>query len=207
MTTIYHITHLRNLPNIIQDGGLWCDRGVMQRKLAYVSIAHQHIKDRRARKTVPGKPGGQLADYVPFYFAPRSPMLYVISQGGVAGYSEGQQPILHLVSSAEAVQAAGLPFTFADGHAEMDISRFFTDLHDLNKIDWAVMQSRQWADTLEDGDRKRRRQAEFLVQRFFPLSLIERIGVINHTLRLQVTALFPDPRSRPPISIEPTWYY
>jgi hypothetical protein len=207
MTAIYHITHLRNIPNIIKDGGLWCDQVVMQRKLAYVSIAHQHIKDRRAQKSVPGMPGSKLADYVPFYFAPRSPMLYVISKGGVAGYSGGQQPILHLVSSAEAIQAAGLTFTFTDGHAEMDISRFFTELRDLNKIDWDVMQSRQWADTLEDGDRKRRRQAEFLVQRFFPLNLIERIGVINHTLRLQVTALFPDPGSRPSISLEPAWYY
>lgn len=68
MTAIYHITHLRNLPNIVKDGGLWCDQIVMQRKLAYVSIAHQHIKDRRAKKTVPCVPGGKLADYVPPLF-------------------------------------------------------------------------------------------------------------------------------------------
>jgi hypothetical protein len=207
MTAIYHITHLRNLPNIVRDGGLWCDQVVMQRQLAYVSIAHQHIKDRRARKMVPCAPGGKLADYVPFYFAPRSPMLYVINRGGVQGYTEGQRPILHLVSSAETVQVAGLSFAFTDGHAEMDISRFFTDLHDLDKVDWEMMQATYWNDTLQDGDRKRRRQAEFLVHQFFPLKLIERIGVINHTLRLQVTALFPDLASRPPITIEPAWYY
>ncbi len=166
MTAIYHITHLRNLPNIINDGGLWCDQVVMQRKLAYVSIAHQHIKDRRARKAVPGAPGGKLADYVPFYFAPRSPMLYAINMGNVQDYADGQRPIVHLVSSAEAVQVAGLPFTFTDGHAEMDISRFFTDLHDLDKVDWEMMQAKYWNDTLQDGDRKRRRQAEFLVHQF-----------------------------------------
>jgi hypothetical protein len=207
MTAIYHITHLRNLPNILRDGGLWCDQIVSQRQLAYVSIAHQHIKDRRARKAVNGAAGGMVADYVPFYFAPRSPMLYAISRGSVAGYTDGQNPIVHLVSSAEAVQTAGLTFAFTDGHAEMDISRFFTDLRDLDKVDWDIMTARYWNDTLQDGDRKRRRQAEFLVHRFFPLSLVERIGVINHTLRLQVTALFPDPDSRPPITLEPAWYY
>jgi hypothetical protein len=207
MTAIYHITHLRNLPNIIKDGGLWCDQIVMQRNLAYVSIAHQHIKERRARKAVECVAGGMLADYVPFYFAPRSPMLYIINKGGVAGYSEGQRPILHLVSSAEAVRAAGLPFAFTDGHAEMDISRFFTDLRDLDKVDWGIMQARYWNDTLQDGDRKRRRQAEFLVHQFFPLSLIERIGVINQKMSWQVSALFLVSAQKPLITIEPTWYY
>ena len=86
MTDIFHITHIRNLQNIINDGGLWCDRVVSQRNLAHVSIAHQHIKDRRAQKNVPIPPHGVVADYVPFYFAPRSPMLYSISRGNVEGY-------------------------------------------------------------------------------------------------------------------------
>ena len=80
MTAIYHITHLRNLQNILRDGGLWCDHIVEERNLAHVSIAYQHIKDRRARKQVPCGPGGTVSDYVPFYFAPRSPMLYVINR-------------------------------------------------------------------------------------------------------------------------------
>lgn len=98
-------------------------------------------------------------------------MLYAIHKGNVQTYTEGQKPILHLVSSAEVVQEAGLAFTFTDGHAEMDISTFFTDLNDLEKIDWDIMQSRYWYDTLKDGDRKRRRQAEFLVHSFFPWRL------------------------------------
>ena len=117
MTAIYHITHLRNLPNILKDGGLWCDHIVSEGNLAHVSIAHQHIKDRRAAKHVPVSAGGTLAEYVPFYFAPRSPMLYAIHRGNVIGYAEGQKPILHLVSSAEAVQKAKIPFAFTDGHA------------------------------------------------------------------------------------------
>jgi hypothetical protein len=207
MTAIYHITHIRNLSNILRDGGLWCDRVVMQRNLAHVGIAHQHIKDRRAQKTVPCAPGGVVADYVPFYFAPRSPMLYVISRGGVENYSEGQRPILHLVSSAEAVLAVNLPFTFTDGHADMDISRYFTSLKDLDQIDWNIMASRYWHDTDQYGDRKRRRQAEFLVHQFFSFALIESIGVINLTMAHQVTGLLQPLVKKPDVKVMPAWYY
>ena len=207
MTEIYHITHIRNLPNIIRDGGLWCDHIVSDRNLAHVSIAHQHIKDRRSAKQVPCSAGGTLANYVPFYFAPRSPMLYAISRGYVQGYNDGQGPILHLVSSIEAVQRNNLPFAFTDGHAEMDISRFFVNLEDLDQIDWRIMEETIWRDTLQDGDRKRRRQAEFLVHHFFPLDLIEEIGVMNKTVAQNASMLLKKITRKPVLKIAPTWYY
>lgn len=80
MTDIYHITHISNLPSIIQHGGLYCDNLIPQRNLHPQGIAHQHIKERRARRIVNVAAGGTLADYVPFYFAPRSPMLYAAPQ-------------------------------------------------------------------------------------------------------------------------------
>jgi hypothetical protein len=207
MTAIYHITHIRNLQNILADGGLWCDHIVSERNLAHVGIAHQHIKDRRAQKVVPCAPGGMVADYVPFYFAPRSPMLFSIHKGNIEGYQDGQRPLLHLVSSAEAVQSAGFPLIFTDGHAEMDISRFFTSLQDLKEIDWEIMRSSYWANTLEDGDRKRRRQAEFLVWQFFPLDLVETIGVINQSMAQQVSGLLQPLAKKPVIQVQPAWYY
>ncbi len=207
MTAIYHITHIRNLPNILKDNGLWCDRLATQRGLAFVNIAHPHIKERRMQKQVPCAPGGCVADYVPFYFAPRSPMLYAIHRRNVAAYQEGQALILHLVSTVEAVQTAGIPFVFTDGHAEMDLSRFFTSLTALNQVDWDVMKSRYWNDTPQDGDRKRRRQAEFLVQRFFPFNLFHAIGVMNQTVADQVRALIPLEMPVPVIRLEPAWYY
>lgn len=207
MTDIYHITHIRNLPGILKDGGLWCDRVVSQRNLAHVSIAHQHIKDRRAQKNVPIPPHGVVADYVPFYFAPRSPMLYSISRGNVEGYQGGQSEVLHLVSSAEAVLQIGLPFVFTDGHAEMSISHFYQDLQDLAKIDWEVMRSVYWNDTNTDGDRKRRRQAEFLVHEFIPFSLLERIGVAGQRMAKITSALLAELEQKPLIEVKPAWYY
>jgi len=148
-----------------------------------------------------------LADYVPFYFAPRSPMLYTINRGNVEGYQEGQRPIVHLVSSAEAVRAAGLSFAFTDGHADMDISHFFNDLQDLERVDWNVMSSKYWSDTLGDGDRKRRRQAEFLVYQFFPITRIETIGVINQNMADRVTQFIETLGLELSVQAQPTWYY
>ncbi len=68
-------------------------------------------------------------------------------------YSEGQATVVHLVSSAQRVHAAGLEFVFTDGHAIMAISDFFQDLRDLDRVDWKVMQARYWADTQADADR------------------------------------------------------
>ena len=88
-------------------------------------------------------------------------MLYVISRGGVEGYTDGQEPVIHLRSTAEAVKKAGLSWVFTEGHADMGYTDFFDDLKDLDKIDWDLMQARYWHDTNNDPDRTRRRQAEF----------------------------------------------
>lgn len=43
---IYHITHVRNLPSILQERGLWCGKQAVERGIAHVNIGHQHIKAR-----------------------------------------------------------------------------------------------------------------------------------------------------------------
>lgn len=207
MPPIYHITHLRNLATILDHGCLWCDRERIGQELGSVGIAYQHIKDRRARKRVPVGRGGTLADYVPFYFAPRSPMLYAIYRGLVPGYDGGQSSVVHLVTSTEAVAAEPLPFVFTNGHADMAFSRFYDDLRDLDQVDWAIMSERYWNDTPEDGDRKRRRQAEFLVHTSLPWRLVEEIGVMSKKVADEVSAALEGAGHRPPVVVRSGWYY
>jgi hypothetical protein len=207
LTPIYHITHVTNLPAMLEQGGLWCDRESAQRGLANVGIAHAHIKERRSKRVVPVGPGGTLADYVPFYFAPRSPMLYAIYRNQVATYQGGQADIVHLVSNAESVQANGRAFVFSDGHADMAISSFFTDLADLKHLDWKMMKETYWNDTPPDGDRKRRRQAEFLAHEFFPWSLVSEIGVIDEAMAGKVNLLLAGGAHVPIAHVRRNWYY
>ncbi|MHB8843992.1 MAG: type II toxin-antitoxin system toxin DNA ADP-ribosyl transferase DarT [Nitrospirota bacterium] len=207
MTAIYHITHIDNLQRIFESGGLHCDATMCSNGVECVGIAHNHIKERRARTIVPILPGGTLADYVPFYFAPRSPMLYSIHTGYVAGYEGGQESVLHLVSSAEAVNEQRLKFVFTNGHAVIAFSNFFNDLDDLDKIDWAIMKATYWNDTDADNDRKRRRQAEFLVHEFFPWELIEKIGVINENMARKVKSALAGCAHKPVVTVQQKWYY
>ena len=206
-TSIYHITPIENLRMILEAGELRAKRALDQEDTGYTNIAHQTIQDRRAHTPVPCGPGGVLHDYVPFYFGPRSPMLYTISRGNVEGFSGGQQSIIHLVSTVQTVQVARLGFVFADGHGIMAITDFYDDLAQLDEVDWPLMNSRYWFDTDDDLDRKRRRQAEFLVHERFPVSLIQGIGVISQQKKIETEALLAEFGLAIPVFVRPVWYY
>ncbi|MCS6829331.1 MAG: DUF4433 domain-containing protein [Armatimonadota bacterium] len=204
---IYHITHHSNLPRILTAGGLLCDKEASDG--CAVSIAYADLKQRREHVAVPCEPGGVLADYVPFYFAPRSPMLYAIHKGFVSHYAGGQNEIVYIASSVQTVQRRRLPFVFTDGHPVVRITRFFNRLNNLNQLDWQIMRARAWHNTEDDPDRKRRRQAEFLVYRFFPWEAVEMLGVVDLEMRERVLTYLHDhaQQSVPPVYLRSSWYY
>jgi hypothetical protein len=205
-TPIYHITHVRNLRSMLAKGGLGSPNELRRRRIAFTSIANPDIQLSRSGTYVPCGPGGRVHDYVPFFFAPRPPMLYAIDRGGVAGYVEGQRPVIYLVSTAQTVQADGRQFVFCDGHSIMAISEFFGDLSRLERVDWDVMR-RYWMDTRDDPDRKRRRQAEFLVFGHCPWRLIQEIGVRDREMKAHVEAELRDAGHKPPVVVRREWYY
>ncbi|QDI90444.1 DUF4433 domain-containing protein [Salicibibacter halophilus] len=165
-TLLYHITDYRNLPSILDNGGLAAHSRVSGNKISYTDIAHHSIQSRRSKISVSAAPRGMLHDYVPFYFSPRSPMLYAIHRKNVEGFSGTQDDIIYLVTSTDVIKDGGKDFVFTDGHAIMLWTEFYNELSHLDKIDWEVMDSIYWNDTDQDPDRTRRRQAEFLVHKF-----------------------------------------
>lgn len=136
-------------------------------------------------------------------------MLYTIERRNTPDYQEGQERIIHLVSSVETVQNAQPPlrWLFTDGHADMEYSEFFSNIDDLDKVDWPLMTARFWNDTANDGDRKRRRQAEFLVHEFFPWMLVESIGVINEIVAEEARRILEGAAHQPALRVERAWYY
>jgi ssDNA thymidine ADP-ribosyltransferase, DarT len=206
-TYIYHITHIQNLSKILNVGCLWCDRERKEQNIETQGIAYDAIKERRSRRSVPTCQGGFVADYVPFYFAPRSPMLFAIHRGTVDNYQGGQESILHLVSKAEVIAEKNLPFTFTNGHAEMALTEFYENLGDLDKIDWDLMKSKHWNDIETDMNRKWRRQAEFLVHNRFPVDLIAGIGVLSERIKTEVEKILRAANIEIKVAVLPTWYY
>jgi len=208
-TPVYHLTHIDNLVSIIQSGGCLSFNQMQNQEIDHIDVAYETIQARRAQKSVPCGPGGCLHDYVPFFFAPRPPMLYAIHGGSVEGYEQGQTPLIHLVTTAQTVSNSSSEWVFTDGHATMAFSGFFDDLNDLNEIDWEVMESRYWNDTptLPDRDRKRRRQAEFLIKDCCPWELFSEIGVINSRMGSRAENILENNRHQPIVQIHGNWYY
>ncbi|REK76063.1 DUF4433 domain-containing protein [Paenibacillus paeoniae] len=206
-TFIYHITSIENLHSILNNNGLICTNQLNKTGNSFVNIAYEQIQSRRFEKQVPLPPYGNLHDYVPFYFAPRSPMLFTINQGNVPQFQGGQKPIIYLVSTVQLVISKKIPFVFTDGHAIMSYSDFFNDPGELEEIDWGIMTSRYWSDTTEYPDRKRKRQAEFLAFEFFPINSVIEIGVFSDTFQEQGLKVLQSKSINIPVNVRREWYY
>lgn len=207
MTAIYHITHVDNLPAILAADALWSDTRLTSKSAVPKAIAHDHIKQRRERTTVTVPPYGVVADYVPFYFCPRSPMLYAVKSGTVAGVAGVQQDILHLVLDAETLVGAGLACAHTDGNAASLPLAFFPGVAGLRKLRWDVINDTRWANTPDDNDRKRSKQAEFLVHDAVPWCHVQSIGAMTDATRDRAIAALATAAHRPPVTLQPDWYY
>lgn len=136
-------------------------------------------------------------------------MLLNLKTGRVPGYDQGQEPLIYLVTSVELVVDRGARFVFSDGHGLATFTGWYDDLERLDQIDWGLVGERYWADTPEDNDRKRRKQAEFLIWQSLDWSLIGSIGVLNQQAKQRVESILsqhPD-RRHPGVVARPNWYY
>jgi hypothetical protein len=169
-------------------------------------------------KLVPIAPGGNLHDYVPFHFAPRSPMLKTIDSGNVEGNEYRQDDIVHLITTVEAIVAAGLAFVFTNYHAVKAFAEFFDDLKDLDKIDWELFfeqprlggYCKYWHNPYSKPRyalRMETRSAEFLVRDSVPLAVLGQIAVRTELMADRVRGALANTGWSPDIKVIPGWYY
>jgi hypothetical protein len=201
---IFHFTHGRNLRSILADGELRPSASAA----TSIDIADTRIKTSRETRVVTCGPGGFVGDYVPFYFAPRSPMLFRIQQGGVEGVDGDPRALVYFATATERVAAAGLGFVITDGNAAAAVTRFVDDIDLLDAtVDWPLMRATYWSNTEEDGDRVRRRGAEFLVHGAVPLGLIDEIGVYNLAAKTRVDAILAEQGTELMVAVRQGWYF
>jgi hypothetical protein len=134
-------------------------------------------------------------------------MLYLINRRNPTTYDGGQEPVLHLVSSVERIAASNTPFVFTNRHAYLRTCQFYSDVSQLDELDWSTIRSRTWSNTEEDPDRQERKMAEFLAHRFVPWSAIEGIGVYSRSYVEDVQAILASRGSSTPTQIKQGWYY
>lgn len=198
---------MSNLPGIIASHGLFCDRACQSAKVPVRGVAYNSLKEKRARTVVEAGRGGHLSDYAPFYFGPRAPMLLPYKSGRVTGKPENQNEIVYLVSTTEVVASLGLPFAFTDGHPIKEPRAFFDDLQYLSRVDFSIMYQDEWFDTDQFPDRKRRRQAEFLVWEALPWNAVLALGVRTAQMFTWTQNLISTLPHKPVCEIHPEWYY
>lgn len=206
---LYHITHVDNLPSILASHGLWSDATMMARVGPTASIGMGEIKRRRLDLPVRCHPGDRVGDYVPFYFCPRSVMLYVIYRGNLPGmtYHGGQTPILHLEAdlreSVTWAESEGHRWAFTLSNAGAYYAEFRNHLCQINEVDWAAVSATDFRDpAIKEG-----KQAEFLVRDFFAWHLVQRIGVYSPLVYGKVQQVITKAAHRPSVEIRREWYY
>ncbi len=205
---IFHITHLDNLSATLADGCLLSDYEVQKTQNHRTVIGFDTIKRRRLEELpVSCHPSTNVGHYVPFYFCPRSPMLFVIHRRNAElTYQGGQDRIVHLVSRVDiALQnSAGRPWAFSDGNAGARYARFSNDLAQFNEfVDWNAVKATDWRDSTV----KERKQAEFLIHQEFPWSGFLAIGVINQSVADEVQRLLAEQGHCPTVVVKRDWYY
>lgn len=207
---IYRIEPFPALERIVRGGRILCYNEVTAQQAEAVSVGHRRIKEERRRKPIPLASGGVVADYVPFYFCPRPPMLLKIATGQVDdGDPIPEREMIHLVCDARHI-AQVATVCLSDGNAASATTRFFDDLDEGHQsIDWTAVQAKYWNNTEEHPDRMRRKQAEFLIHRQLPWNYVKLIGVRDSDMHTQVVELLQvlSPAHVPRVKVEPSWYY
>jgi hypothetical protein len=205
MTQIFRITHIHNLPFILQHG-LYCPNAELQDP-AFQPIGFPTLIEYRKERVVPVPPGGTLHDYIPFYFWYRSPMLYVISKGNDPEViPAAQADVVYIVSSVEALQQSGSQFVFTDRHAKLEYANFYNDPRDLTQLNWECIKTDQWGRQF-GPERREMKMAECLVHQHLPREAIIGIAVMNEHAKSLVNSYLSGNQLQIPVKVKPNFYF
>ena len=209
---IYHIVHFDRLTSIVADGHIWCDAKVARDGAPGTTIGKSDIKQRRLGLRISSHPGLRVGDCAPFYFCPRSVMLYLIYRANhpELAYRGGQGPIVHL--EADLRQSVAWAddndrrWAFTSSNAGSYYFRDYADLSHRDKLDWDAIQASQWrGEGVED--KMEGKQAEFLMEWSFPWELVPRVGVRSAAIRDRVIPIVQSSAHRPDVVVKRSWYY
>lgn len=182
----YHFTSLENLESII-DNGIFSTNQKITRGIVHANVAEESIQRRRALMQVPGANGRSVHDYVPFYFAKKTPMqLAVLHKKNV-----DQQFIIYFSVPILLLETRpGAYFTNASANTDIP-PNFFPGVdqsHQLDLLDWQTIDNNRWK--YDDDDQKHRKMAELLLPDHVPLSEVNQIITWNRSISDYVREVF-----------------
>lgn len=202
---IFRITHIGNLPWLAENG-LHC-QNADHSDPRFVVIGKSEIIEKRASWPVPVGPGGTLADYVPFYFTPWSPMLMNILTGRNVPKRRPEE-IVFIVSSLPTLEEAGIRFVITDRHAKVKTA-MYADGRDLldDMVPWKSLRSRDFHIDPEYPEAFERYQAEALVHRHLPTSAILGFACYTDVIKTELDRTLTDHGVELPTAVRRNWYF
>ncbi len=207
------------MSKIIESKSIKTKSQLVQLGAEHTNIAFENIQEKRSLKQIEIEPYGNLHDYVPFWFAPRQPMLYTLKDSEVNGNIVREEDICYLVTDVNLIGSMTYDYVFYDGHPIVGYSRCFNNLSELDQVRWEIFfeeplldgYCKYWKDDIETPgreDRKRIRQAEFLIKGGFSLNDIQFIAVkTEHAQQCAKTLLENAGMENLKVLIKPDWYY
>lgn len=208
---VFRIEHIHNLEYILRHGMF--TRAHAHVNPDHVFIGHAQLtEDRHEWPVIPidsqnSREYGTLGQYVPFYFGPRSPMLYVIQNGYNGVPKRHARDIVYLCCRVQTIAQAGVQFVFTDGHAKNKLTAFYSNLDNLSKLFWQSIYARKWKAVQDDLDRERRKQAEMLVPTHVPPHWIEAIVVYDEEMSTFAENLKNTTNHKAKVRINPSTAY
>lgn len=169
------MVHWSNVEYILKNGMTYRDHDL--RDPDYVNIGMRSLIADRHEYPVPIDGAGMLGEYVPFYFAGHSPMLYLIRDGKSGVKQRLQNDIVYFVCKFEKIKQENLPFLFTDRNTKIAVANYYQNEDDFDKLDWGSIKTQNWASDNTNLARRDLKQAEFLIHKEVPVSCIHGIVV------------------------------
>lgn len=157
--TVYHMTHVQNLPTIGRHGLLAHNNRYQQK-----DISNRTVNNLRHNIIEPVF-NRSIHDYVPFYFNPRNAMLYRVQKDYASN-------IVILEFSSEILLQDNALFT--TGNAACHKTKFSNNIEDLATMNWNIIFQRSWYGYGEHV--KRAMMSEVLVYQHQALNMLEAIN-------------------------------
>lgn len=202
---IFRATHRLNLSWALASG--LHSRSSDLQDPDFVPIGNAEIISRRQGRKVPIAPGGCLADYVPFYFTPYSPMLLNIKTGYSGVQRRQNEDIVILVSSLLMLEKLGIPYVFTDRHAVLAAARFFSQRSDLGYVDFELLQRRDFRRDDNDPGKVERYQAEALAYRHLPVEALMGVACYSEAVRQEVETVTSSAGVSVEVVTRRDWYF
>lgn len=207
-TYIYRIIHLDNLEFILRSGNL-TNKFSEEANPDYTGIGEAVLIGKRESQTIItadiGKEHNPSNDFLPFYFHPKSVMLYRI-QTGHKVTKRAPDSIIYLVYKLDEI-IDNVEYLFTDGHGYASFTSWYENVGNLSLLDIQDIIREQWKNTEDDPDRMRRKQAEFWIKQPLSLDGIKGIATYDEATRVRVTGMCEYYQKNIEVKTKPNYYY